>query len=291
MIIAPIFKSQNVNPKIATSIFAKAGDEECQQLTKAYVKLLEELSYIMKNPQLHEFYQMSKIDIAAALEKDGLPGSAKERLRESRRKLEFLLEPLIIIDWQSVESGLVEILKSHDFTTDSSAEDFTKEFDFLEQKVPEEERRHINFTKVVVRAIMKYSTQRKITLSDHIRVDTGGYLGEGDNWKLRIQGSGEDLALADCDILLKKYLDGKHPQLDALFIIAEEFQTYDNNKGKHNSTSITVVIKGTNSAVINDTFVALFETSVLEAQVFIQWKDHQHTKSLPNFPIIESATV
>ena len=155
MIIAPIFKSQNVNPKIATSIFAKAGDEECQQLTKAYVKLLEELSYIMKNPQLHEFYQMSKIDIAAALEKDGLPGTAKERLRESRRKLEFLLEPLVITDWQSVESGLVEILKAHDFTNDRSAEDFTKEFDFLEQKVPEEERRHINFTKVVVRAIMR----------------------------------------------------------------------------------------------------------------------------------------
>ena len=170
MIIAPIFKSSNVDPKIATTIFAKAGDEECQQLTKAYVKLLEELSYIMKNPELHDFYKRSKIDIGAAMEKDGFPGSAKERLNESRRDLSFLLEPLVIIDWVDVEKGLVEILKSHDFTTDSTAEDFTNEFDFLEQKVPEKERRHINFTKVVVRAIMKYSTQREFSISDRVCV-------------------------------------------------------------------------------------------------------------------------
>ena len=59
------------------------------------------------------------------------------------------------------------------------------------------------------------------------------FLGEGENWKLvRSQGGApEDLALTDCDILLKKYLDGKHSQMDALFIIAEEFEKFDNNKG------------------------------------------------------------
>ena len=60
---------------------------------------------------------------------------------------------------------------------------------------------------------------------------------------------------------------------------------------KANINSTNKSNKRSNLGVINDTFVALFETSVLEAQVFIQWKDHQHTKSLPNFPIIESATV
>ena len=65
MVIAPIFKAKYVNPKTAAVIYMKAGDEDagCLQLTKAYVCLLEELSYVFRRPQLHEWFNKSGIDI------------------------------------------------------------------------------------------------------------------------------------------------------------------------------------------------------------------------------------
>ena len=55
-------------------------------------------------------------------------------------------------------------------------------------------------------------------------------LGESDNWKLK--ESGDDVALADCGLLLQKYLDDSNRQIDALFILADLFNRYDNNQGK-----------------------------------------------------------
>ena len=54
-------------------------------------------------------------------------------------------------------------------------------------------------------------------------------LGESDNWKLK--ESGDDVALADCGLLLQKYLDDSNRQIDALFILADLFNRYENNQG------------------------------------------------------------
>ena len=55
----------------------------------------------------------------------------------------------------------MKMLNEHDFSTDAAAEDFTKEYDFLESKVPDnaDGRGHIFFVRVIVSAVMKYSTE------------------------------------------------------------------------------------------------------------------------------------
>ena len=41
-----------------------------------------------------------------------------------------------------------------------------------------------------------------------------------------------DLALTNCDLLLRKYAEHENAKLDTLFILAELFADYKNNQGK-----------------------------------------------------------
>ena len=46
--------------------------------------------------------------------------------------------------------------------------------------------------------------------------------------------SGNDLALANCDLLLRKYTEREYAKMDTLFILAELFdREYNNNQGKN----------------------------------------------------------
>ena len=170
MTIAPLWKSPNVSPKMASKIFMKAGDEDagCMQLTKAYISLLKELSFMMPKAELHKFFTASEIDLKDAMEKDCIGGTVAEKLKESwirpyKCDLSYLLEELVVIDWAHIEAELVKMLNEHDFSTDAAAEDFTKEYDFLESKVPDtaDGRGHIFFVRVIVSAVMQYSTEGK----------------------------------------------------------------------------------------------------------------------------------
>ena len=45
--------------------------------------------------------------------------------------------------------------------------------------------------------------------------------------------SGSDLAIANCDLLLRKYTEREYAKMDTLFILAELFdREYKNNQGK-----------------------------------------------------------
>ena len=61
MTIAPLWKSPNVSPKMASKIFLKAGDEE--------------LSFMMPKAELHKFFTASEIGLKDAMEKDCLGGT------------------------------------------------------------------------------------------------------------------------------------------------------------------------------------------------------------------------
>ena len=54
--------------------------------------------------------------------------------------------------------------------------------------------------------------------------------------------SGDDVTLADCGLLLQKYLDDSNRQMDALFILADLFNRYDNNTG-NNTVKLLKIIK------------------------------------------------
>ena len=58
----------------------------------------------------------------------------------------------------------MKMLNEHDFSTDAAAEDFTKEYDFINSMVPDtaDGRSHIFFVRVIVSAVMKYSTEGKL---------------------------------------------------------------------------------------------------------------------------------
>ena len=43
---------------------------------------------------------------------------------------------------------------------------------------------------------------------------------------------GSDTNLSDCELLLRKYLDGKYAQLDTLFIVADILNVHENNASK-----------------------------------------------------------
>lgn len=78
--------------------------------------------------------------------------------------LGFLLEPLVIIDWQGVERNLTELLRQKVFSSEMEP-DFTKEFDLLESKVPPgpDGRGNINFTRVIINAVMAFAVGGKKT--------------------------------------------------------------------------------------------------------------------------------
>jgi len=262
MTIAPIWKSPNVSPKIASKIFLKAGDEDagCMQLTKAYMCLLKELSFMMPKADLHKFFTASDIDLKDAMEKDCLGGTVREKLAESvcrnyKCDMSYLLEELVVIDWANIEAELVKMLNEHDFSTDAAAEDFTKEYDFLESKVPDnaDGRGHIFFVRVIVSAVMKYST-------------------EVDGSNVTMKKSGDDLALANCDLLLCKYTANEYAKMDTLFILAELFDREYNN----------------NPVIIKDTFVALYELEVIDQSVFKTWMEK--AQNLSNCAVIKAST-
>ena len=73
------------------------------------------------------------------------------------RPLGFLLEPLVVIDWPGVEKGLTDLLRKKEFAGEDP--DFTKEFDLLESKVPPgpDGRGNINFTRVIINAVMAFA--------------------------------------------------------------------------------------------------------------------------------------
>ena len=68
----------------------------------------------------------------------------------------FLLDSNVIIEWRDVMTGLIDLLRSHDFGKEPN---FTKEFDFLESNVPEghDGRSSSNYTRVVITAVMIYA--------------------------------------------------------------------------------------------------------------------------------------
>ena len=70
-------------------------------------------------------------------------------IRPYQCDLSYLLGELVIIDLQQIESDFVKMLNEHDFSTDASAEDFTKEYDYLESKMPNP-------------AVMLYSTEGQL---------------------------------------------------------------------------------------------------------------------------------
>ena len=82
------------------------------------------------------------------------------RLEAQSVPLGYLLEPLVVIDWRSAETGITALLEEHDFTKDGEQDpDFTKEFDFLEGKVPAgaDGRGSLNFIRVIITAVMAYA--------------------------------------------------------------------------------------------------------------------------------------
>jgi hypothetical protein len=86
-------------------------------------------------------------------------------MQQQSPPLGYLMEPMLIIEWMAVEQGIVNLLNEHDFeTNDEEDHDFSNEFDFIESKVPAgpEGRSHINFTRVIVTAVMKYAVGRKL---------------------------------------------------------------------------------------------------------------------------------
>jgi len=68
-------------------------------------------------------------------------------------------------------------------------------------------------------------------------------------------------------------LDDSNRQIDALFILADLFNRYDNNQ-----------------VVVNETFRALYEISVIEISTFEQWKGLEQATKLKNYPLIITAT-
>ena len=100
--------------------------------------------------------------------------------------------------------------------------------------------------------------------------------------------SGDDVALADCGLLLQKYLDDSNRQIDALFILADLFNRYENNQG--NTELLLSLLYIHVLVVVNETFRALYEISVIEISTFEQWKGLEKATKLKNYPLIITAT-
>ena len=82
------------------------------------------------------------------------------RLEDRFPRFAYLLEPYVEIQWQATERGLFEMLKEHDFSKYGESDpDFSKEFDFVESKVPagREGRLNVKFTRVIINAVMSYA--------------------------------------------------------------------------------------------------------------------------------------
>ena len=73
----------------------------------------------------------------------------------------FLLDSNVIIEWRDVMTGLIDLLRSHDFGKEPN---FTEEFHFLETKVPEgpRGRSSSNYTRAVIATVMIYAVEGKL---------------------------------------------------------------------------------------------------------------------------------
>ena len=78
MVIAHIFRSPNVDPKILVTLVKPA--EDLMQCTKAVTCILIEIHFAMKDKKkLHKCFTDSGLDIAECMKTDGLEGNPKER--------------------------------------------------------------------------------------------------------------------------------------------------------------------------------------------------------------------
>ena len=96
-----------------------------------------------------------------------------------------------------------------------------------------------------------------------------------------------DLALTNCDLLLRKYAEHENAKLDTLFILAELFADYKNNQGE---VFLFETFLNPFLVVIKDTFVALYETEVIDEAVFKKWMDLRHAQELENYAVIKAST-
>ena len=109
-----------------------------------------------------------------------------------------------------------------------------------------------------------------------------------DGSNVTMKKSGSDLALANCDLLLRKYTEGEYAKMDTLFILAELFdREYNNNPGEILTGSTKLVTKLL-VVVIKDTFVALYELEVIDENVFKMWMEK--AQKISNYAVIKAST-
>lgn len=78
-----------------------------------------------------------------------------------------MLKPLVVVPWGKVESQLLGSLEDHTFG-EAEEENFTKEFDLLEEMVPEgpDGRGNRNFIKMLVSSVMSFSVDSGKTIQN-----------------------------------------------------------------------------------------------------------------------------
>lgn len=258
MITAKLFAF--VDAKLLTVVVEHA--KEAMQSTKAAVSLLEEIDLAFRSKsKLHAIFSASGLNIQDCMAADDIEGDAKQRLEDRHPRLAYLLEPYVEIQWAATERGLREMLKEHDFSKYGEIDpDFSKEFDFVESKVPEgrEGRLNVKFTRVIINAVISYAVNEK------------------NNLITRTEGSdgAKETNLSDCELLLRKYLDGTYAQLDTLDILADLFHDkYDNN-----------------ATLIKETFNELYEIRVIDIDAFMKWKVDPSAQKRENYAVIIAAT-
>ena len=108
-----------------------------------------------------------------------------------------------------------------------------------------------------------------------------------DGSNVTMKKSGSDLALANCDLLLRKYTEGEYAKMDTLFILAELFdREYNNNPGEILTGLISLLTAVV--VVIKDTFVALYELEVIDENVFKMWMEK--AQKISNYAVIKAST-
>ena len=142
-----------------------------------------------------------------------------------------MLKPLVVVPWGKVESQLLGSLEDHTFG-EAEMEDFTKEFDLVEGMVPEgpDGRRHRNFIKMLVNAVMSFSVDSGMIFS----LKGGLIISDSNQLILRShEADVRDTNFSDCELLLRKYIDNEDDRIEALFVLADIFRKkHENNASK-----------------------------------------------------------
>ncbi|CAG5105893.1 Oidioi.mRNA.OKI2018_I69.chr1.g2544.t3.cds [Oikopleura dioica] len=254
--ICKIYTSPAVDPKSIKGITEPAKD--LCAWTNAICALIEEIDYSLRNKEkIHDLYTNAEIDLAAIIAEDGLSQTPEERL--GRRGLDFLLKPLVVVPWGKVESQLIGSLEDHTFG-EAEMEDFSKEFDMLEEMVPEgpDGRGHRNFIKVLVNGVMTFSVD-----SDTNQLIVRSH-----------EGDVRDTNFSDCEVLLRKYIDNEDDRIETLFVLSDIFRK------KHEN----------NATLIKEVFSELYELSIMEIPTFQRWIKLRSAEKLENFAVISAAT-